>query len=101
MEKIILFLIIVLALVIGWFGNDVYHYYNLTREIDGLWIGGVNESKAREIASIKDAYGDWVCVNIRGMTFERAVEVCQHETGHEIFAEVCEKNMTKCYDILK
>ena len=42
---------------------------------------------------------DWVCINVKGMSFERAVEVCQHEVGHEIFAEICEKNMTKCYEV--
>lgn len=41
-------------------------------------------------------YGDWVCVNVRGMSYERALRVCEHEVGHEIYAESCEKNFTKC-----
>jgi len=44
---------------------------------------------------------DWVCVNVQGMSFDRAVEVCQHEVGHEIFAEICEKNMTKCFEVVE
>jgi len=43
----------------------------------------------------------WVCVDIQGMSFRRGLELCQHEVGHEIFAEVCEKNITKCFDITK
>ncbi|MFA6462370.1 MAG: hypothetical protein WCV90_08980 [Candidatus Woesearchaeota archaeon] len=43
--------------------------------------------------------GDWISINIEGMSFERAYEVCRHEVGHEIFAEVCEKNMTKCLEV--
>ena len=43
--------------------------------------------------------GEWVHVNIGNMSFKRALEVCQHEVGHEIFAEICEKNFTKCLNI--
>ena len=35
---------------------------------------------------------DWVCVNIEGMSFQRALEVCRHETFHEIWAECGESN---------
>jgi hypothetical protein len=45
--------------------------------------------------------GEWVHVNITDMPYKRALEVCSHEVGHEIFAEVCEKNMTKCEEVLK
>lgn len=45
--------------------------------------------------------GHWVCVNIEEVSYERAVEVCKHEVGHEIFAEECEKNMTKCLEVFE
>jgi hypothetical protein len=45
--------------------------------------------------------GEWVHVNITDMPYKRALEVCSHEVGHEIFAEVCEKNMTKCEGVMK
>ena len=48
----------------------------------------------------KDITGDWVCVNIKDMSYERAFEVCSHEVGHEIFAEECEKNPKLCFDLL-
>jgi len=84
---------------IGWFANEIYRYDKETRKVDGLWIKNVNESRANDIANDRDDKGEWICVNIRGMEYSRAVEVCQHEVGHEIFAEVCEKNMTKCESI--
>jgi hypothetical protein len=40
--------------------------------------------------------GNWICVNIKNMSWERAVDVCEHEVGHEMFARSCEKNITKC-----
>ena len=45
--------------------------------------------------------GDWVCINIEDMAYDRAVEVCKHEVGHEIFAEICEKDFDKCKEVLK
>jgi hypothetical protein len=35
------------------------------------------------------------------MDYKRAVEVCSHEVGHEIFAEKCEKNIEKCIEAVK
>ena len=45
--------------------------------------------------------GDWVCVNVENMTYERALEVCKHEVGHEIFAEECEKDIDICFNIME
>lgn len=58
---------------------------------DGYWF--------RDTTNPGFDYGDWVCVNIQNMNYERAVEVCNHEVGHEIFAEECEKNMSKCFEV--
>lgn len=68
--------------------------------LDGIrFVGEYNQMEALKFANSQDA-GDWVCVNVKGMKFDRAVEVCQHEVGHEIFAEVCEKDMDKCLGVL-
>jgi len=56
--------------------------YNMPKPVEGYWAS--------------NSTGEWVCVNIKGMSFERALEVCKHEVGHEIFAEACEKDMEKC-----
>jgi len=70
------------------------------RKIDGLWLYNYNESMKDNITQTRDSRGEWVCVNIQGMTYNRAVEVCQHEVGHEMFAEICEKNMSKCLGVM-
>ena len=84
---------------LGWLLNDIYRSQKNIRTLDGLWIKDVNESVAKDIAQERDKFGRWVCVNIQGMELERAVEVCKHEVGHEIFAEYCEKDMERCYNV--
>ena len=58
---------------------------------DGCW---------KRIKSGEDE-GDWVCVNVKDMTYERALEVCRHEVGHEIFAEECENNPELCFKLIE
>ncbi len=65
---------------------------------EGCWadIKETVESASGEITATIDK-GDWVCVNIQNMDYERAVEVCKHETFHEIWAECGESNnLTYC-----
>ena len=33
--------------------------------------------------------------------YKRAVEICKHEVGHEMFARICEKNIELCFNIAK
>jgi len=68
-------------------------YFNINPKVvfkclDGLWT--------RNNCGFE---GSWVHVNINNITYARAVEVCKHEVGHEIFAEICEKNISKCLKI--
>jgi len=63
------------------------------KQYDGCW------------ASVNgDNGGDWVCVNVEDMSYERALDVCQHEVGHEIFAESLEvmndTQINKLFDII-
>jgi len=100
------FIIIVIILftflggALGWIINEVYDSYNYQREYNGLWLKGYNETQVDEITYEKDSGGDWVCVNIRDMSYKEALETCSHEVGHEIFAEFCEDNITKCFDVV-
>jgi len=73
------------------------------RQLDGLNIRGANYEYVKNRTIERDKYGDWVCVNVKDMPYSRAVEVCNHEVAHEIFAEFCEKddNMNKCMEITK
>lgn len=59
------------------------------KQYDGCW------------ASVQNNGGDWVCVNVYDMSYERCVEVAKHECGHELFAEVCEKDDELCREAQK
>ena len=72
---------------VNLFDKDVSY---MEKQFDGCWA---------KIKSGEDR-GDWVCVNVKGMDYKRAVEVCQHEVGHEIFAEICEKDINKCFEVI-
>lgn len=87
--------------IIGWASNDLYKDLSNKRIYDGLNMRGYNFSEAMAIAYDLDDYGDWVCVNVKGMDFKHAIEVCQHEVGHEMFAKICEKDMEKCFEIVE
>lgn len=45
--------------------------------------------------------GEWVHIRIDGISYERALEICAHEVGHEMFAEKCETNPKLCFDLIK
>ena len=98
-DYVLIGLILVIGIGIGICGREIY---DATQELslrttDGLRIGGVSESVAHEIAQDYDANGDWILVNVNGMSYDRAIEVCRHETFHEIWAECGEKkNLTSC-----
>ena len=102
-DKIGISIFIVLMIGIGWFGNDFYReIYNL-RNVDGLWIpkDNLTESQAETMAKSYDSVGDWICVNIKGMSIDVLQETINHEVGHEIFARYCEKNIEKCKEVVK
>jgi len=94
---IVFFLILILGM--GWLANDLYRGYSNHRDLDGLYLKNYNQTRVNEVTKEYDKYGDWVAVNVRGMTFKEAFETCSHEVGHEIFAEICEDNITKCLEI--
>ena len=89
-----------LAITVGWFANDVYTEVMNERSLDGMWVSNIDKDGVMALVQERDKMGDWVCVNINGMKYDRAVEVCKHEVGHEIFAEICEKDMDKCLGVV-
>lgn len=93
-------LILLFYFIVGWFANDFYRDYTNKRILDGLLIKGMSYSEAKKTAYKSDKYGDWILVNVNGMNYERMVETCKHEAGHELFAEYCE-NTDKCFEIAK
>lgn len=94
-------ILVVLIFGIGWLANDINRGIKNERVLDGLNIRNANFTTMKEITKNGDENGDWICINIKGMEYERAVEVCNHEAGHEIFAEYCEKNISKCIEVTK
>jgi hypothetical protein len=81
-------------------GNEYDGYWlKGGNEYDGYWLKGANETEAKDFVNSRDPFGHWICVNINNMTYERMVEVCQHEVGHEIFATICQNDMERCFEI--
>ena len=74
---------------------DGLRFYN-----DTDWSGAVQYAQ-----SLNSGQGDWVCVNVQDMSYERSLEVCKHECAHsafsEILAENCEKDFNKCAKLLE
>lgn len=71
---------------------------NISSKYQGLrFSGNYTHSQARAIAKKADKTGDWVAVNVRGLTYDRGVEICKHEMGHELVAEILEKDDTQLY----
>jgi len=97
------FVIIIAFIIFIFFAGAMSNqsYNNNNRKTEGLFIKGFNESGVKDIAYDKEPFGEWVCVNIKDMEYERAVEVISHEVGHEMFAEKCEKDIDKCFEVMK
>ena len=98
LEYFLQIILIISLISIGWFGNILYEDYTNQRAFNGLMIRNTDKNGAIEISYELDNIGDWICVNIKGMDYNKAVETCQHEAAHELFAEVCEKNTTLCLE---
>lgn len=94
-------LLIAVGVLFGLIGTIAYLESGQGRLYDGLTIFDSTESAAEETAQIYDPFGDWICVNVNGMTPKRMIEVCNHEAGHEIFAEMCEDDISKCLNLTK
>ena len=90
---IIMSVLILISLTAGWIIRTVY---------DGRVVGLYSNNN-----TINNYYypGKWIHINTNGISYERAVEVCNHEVAHKLFdekfAEVCEKNITKCIEFVK
>ena len=107
MDKLDFILYLVIAFLIGFCVCLVIISYPTCevcpeKKIDGFHIRDINTTQLNDIKQDKDYTGDWVCVNIRGMTFNRGLEVCRHEVFHEIWAECGESNELEfCIDKYK
>lgn len=91
--------------LLGVFVGTVVVTFFYPNIVDGLWMNNRTPEQVKTIAYNQDPNGDWICINIRGMSWKRALEVCQHEIGHDMFhekfAEICEKDFDKCSKLLE
>jgi hypothetical protein len=105
MDKLTIVLIIIIAsclICIGWFSNEYFINVKYHRELNGLrFVDNNSHIAAIERAQTYEPYGDWVCINVRNMDYTVALQTCQHEVGHEIFATACQNNFTKCLEAVK
>lgn len=83
-NKIQMFCIILASILIGLLASTFF--------ISETHAGCYYETKAT---------GGWVCVNVGVLDYEQAVNVCRHEVGHEMFAQLCEDDIDKCFDVVK
>lgn len=98
---IMLTILVLLILTIGWLGNDIYRDAMNHRDINGLWIHkNFTNSEVQKYVASRDIVGDWVCINIRGMTIPEIITTCEHEAAHEVFAEYCEDTPLECLKIV-
>ena len=101
MSKIFKILFLFLSLFIGFAGGIILSSYISPR------YGSITTTTTIHNTSTKSCiegyyfrnttepqfdYGDWVCVNVEGLSFKRGLEVCKHEVFHEIWAECGENN---------
>ena len=75
------------------------------KTFDGLrFQSNASHPEAIKTALNYDATGDWVCVNVRGMDYGDIENTCNHECMHSAFSEIisesCEKNFSKCGELL-
>ena len=90
-------LLLILGLLLGFLGTTLYQTLHTERVLNGLWMHNFNETGANEKAQEMDGLGDWVCININRMTIDDIILTCNHEAAHELFAEKCEGNASKCF----
>lgn len=95
------FFVILILLALGWLGNDLYRAYSDKVNYEGLRFVSDNHTDALKTTEKYDPNGDWIAVNVKGMSYERGIEVCQHEMAHEIFAEIIENHPDKIKDVME
>lgn len=101
-----LFALLILGIFLGILGTLAYKDLKLTRDLNGVYLNAnLSYQQAKDIASLLDKKGDWVCINVAyKMSPELAYDTCVHECSHkaysEIFAEYCENDIKKCNKLI-
>ena len=92
---------VMMGMILGSCVTLVYQEYTQSERIfDGLrFENNLTQQEAIQSAKSWDNNSDWVCINVKGMEYSYAVNICKHEVAHEIFAKYCEYNMNKCINL--
>lgn len=104
-DKLVLLIILICGVGLGVLATIIYQEYDYQKKFNGLRFEG-NYTKYEAIAHARewDSQGDWVAINVRGMSYGEAEATCNHECMHsaysEILSEACEKNFTKCGELI-
>lgn len=96
-----IFLVISVILLLGIITYLCLSIPEDSAKTQGLWFKNYNASGVDQMTKSKESYGDWICINIDGMNFTEMQRVIQHEMAHEIFAEHCENNVSKCFEQIR
>lgn len=92
MKLIDMIILLCILVIIALASFNIGYYYG-DKNLEGFWS--------------KDTFmfnGDWIHVRVDGVPFQRALEVCRHEIGHEIYAEYCERsdeNFNECSSLME
>jgi len=93
-----------MVFTLGWASNELYDSWTNERVVDGFYVENITRIELETVKTKADYYGDFVCVNVKGMDFKYAQQVVSHEILHkvysEIYAELCEDNFDECTDKL-
>lgn len=112
MEEVVIprkkvFILVALALIMGWLINDLYSAYIYQRSYNGLHIRpnrDMSYGEIKDLAETRDKYGNWICINVRNMKYEEVVDTCIHEAAHEVFARLIEESpekMNKVFEVIE
>ncbi len=97
--------IVFCSIMAGWHGHAYFNKDPITPDTQGVWFENYNKPEVDNYTNYTDPNGRWICVNINNMTYERMLEVCKHEVGHEIFASEFEQmndsKITKIFEGLR
>jgi hypothetical protein len=101
-----LFIMLFLGILLGIALTMTYNSIMQTKEDNKLFDGLRFSTEENHTAALQHSYSiernaDWICVNVKGISFERGLEICNHEMAHEVFALKCQNNATRCMEAIK
>jgi hypothetical protein len=99
MKYVFVFLLgILLGIIVGLSSINIYSEFQEKEELRGLRLTAENWTDALNISHSSNE-GNWICVRVNDITPTQALEICQHEVAHEIFATYCQTHFNECVNL--